>query len=727
MQKMKLSKIGIFTLFLLSGCSKFQSPNVRVERTVAYHKEDNQKIDSEWEKQITEEASSKNQHVEFPPGLTDEEKVKLWHLAEGSEIYPTLWLLALKSQQTPFHKGTPFLSDLDKKFRAIKDYLPKGSGYPLKWVGMTAAWDGEVPEEQDIILKEGETLQNLPKVKKLRSGKTTIAMTGVNCAFCHTAEIHSANMNGDVEKQVVEGGPSLVDVRGFFQDMVGSTVKTMLNKKELAEFLAKLNVKNSEEQATQFVESFMKDLSIEKNLLTSLLSLMEKGFFIGDKVKDIKAQKVREVLFEKREVITSYLIRLVKMTHDLQEVPELLKQRMNYLSNFLAADPDLIQTNSGHGRTDAFGRISNVVARGKNPIALTAPVSFPFMYAIKYKAMYHYNGNTNSVVTRNVGQAFGLGAILTNSKSEGPEKYAATSNLRNLIRLERYLYKLEIPQLKKIFPDVNVDKKMAMKGCNIYANKCMGCHQANEERVGPAGKLINYKIPLQSVVKTDDIYIKNQATPVNGVPFRDAIFSFTEEVKKWYATKHNVSREDIANFANEAVRGTEVFRDTYLGDQRFADDKDMSYINIQKGHGFVANSLAGIWATAPFLHNGSVPNIEELLKPSDKRVKQFIVGNNLYDFKKLGFKSDLKDHPFYKEKTNFIKRNPCEDSDPHCFNVEEFGNSNTGHEPSMYGGELSASQKAELIEFLKVLHPEPEYSWKEAPIYKIVDNKCELR
>jgi len=53
--------------------------------------------------------------------------------------------------------------------------------------------------------------------------------------------------------------------------------------------------------------------------------------------------------------------------------------------------------------------------------------------------------------------------------------------------------------------------------------------------------------------------------------------------------------------------------------------------------GYKPRPLEGVWATPPFLHNGSVPTIYQMLLPPDKRDKTFAVGNRLYDPKHLGF------------------------------------------------------------------------------------------
>ena len=78
----------------------------------------------------------------------------------------------------------------------------------------------------------------------------------------------------------------------------------------------------------------------------------------------------------------------------------------------VSQSPDLAVTPEGYGRTDAFGRISNAIARGDHQLPLIAPVSFPPMWGMKYSNLFHYNGNTNSVIMRNIGQSFGLGALL---------------------------------------------------------------------------------------------------------------------------------------------------------------------------------------------------------------------------------------------------------------------------------------------------------------------------
>src|SRR6185295_9008135 len=56
-------------------------------------------------------------------------------------------------------------------------------------------------------------------------------------------------------------------------------------------------------------------------------------------------------------------------------------------------------------------------------------------------------------------------------------------------------------------------------------------------------------------------------------------------------------------------------------------------------NGYVNVLLDGIWLRAPYLHNGSVPTVRDLLDRPDSRPKRFCRGGDLYDWDKLGFAS----------------------------------------------------------------------------------------
>jgi hypothetical protein len=97
---------------------------------------------------------------------------------------------------------------------------------------------------------------------------------------------------------------------------------------------------------------------------------------------------------------------------------------------------------------------------------------------------------------------------------------------------------------------------------------------------------------------------------------------------------------------------------------------------------YYARTLHGTWATAPYLHNGSVPTIWDLLHP-DKRPAKFAMGNREYDPVKLGYVTT-----------------PAKDGQSWTFDTSQPGNSNIGH---TFGANLTGDQKSALIEYLKTI------------------------
>ena len=107
---------------------------------------------------------------------------------------------------------------------------------------------------------------------------------------------------------------------------------------------------------------------------------------------------------------------------------------------------------------------------------------------------------------------------------------------------------------------------------------------------------------------------------------------------------------------------------------------------FRKTHGYANMPLDGIWLRAPYLHNGSVPNLRELLEPSAARTRVFYRGNDVFDPQNVGFVSNVDKQggrEFYR------------------FDTSQRGNGNQGHEGQTYGTELPADEKRALIEYLK--------------------------
>jgi hypothetical protein len=95
--------------------------------------------------------------------------------------------------------------------------------------------------------------------------------------------------------------------------------------------------------------------------------------------------------------------------------------------------------------------------------------------------------------------------------------------------------------------------------------------------------------------------------------------------------------------------------------------------------------MQGIWAAAPYLHNGSVPTLAELLKPASERVKAFKIGSN-YDTVNVGLAVEQTQFNYTLTTTDCSDRNS--------------GNSRCGHE---FGTQLTPEEKKALLEYLKTL------------------------
>jgi mono/diheme cytochrome c family protein len=100
--------------------------------------------------------------------------------------------------------------------------------------------------------------------------------------------------------------------------------------------------------------------------------------------------------------------------------------------------------------------------------------------------------------------------------------------------------------------------------------------------------------------------------------------------------------------------------------------------------GYIAAFLDGIWLRAPYLHNGSVPTLRDLLEPVEKRPKVFFRGYDLYDPVNVGFVTQGAESERVGTR----------------YQVTDKGNGNQGH---TYGTALTPDEKDWLIEYLKTL------------------------
>lgn len=643
-------------------------------------------------------ASQQARVHEVPEGLKGADLADFEHLSEGADIYPYEWMVALNSIVHTDKDGKPtkpFLQDLDKHFgvlrsSAVQTTSPRGERrtYLIPYVGMTAGWSDHDPDKADAYLEE-----QFPVVREInRESKRlkSVKLVGTNCAFCHSGAL---NFKGTSYQ--LPGSPSMVNVRSFFLDLSRSTLAILAKEELMSQFLQRLNVADAPARAKELNRFFKKRLAetthgvVNAGSLSARLTLAKAKIF-----KDTTR------LYQSKDAIGETLEKLLRITYGFSDTDDIgeLKYRMKFLSTMMVGtDPKTKETISGYARTDAFGRIGNLVLRGDSPVSYTAPVSLPWIWGIKYMAMLHYNANTNSVILRNVGQSLGLGAIILD------QDLNSTVNLHNLDRIENLVHKIPVPNWQKTFAGVTeleINQGLAQQGRAVYTRACASCHESNTF-VGPSGLLRDYAVTPLKHLGTDPFAAKNAILAVGKLEFNKSIFNGVGGIKLSYYRRYRLTEEEISKMEFRDLRGNEFFRDTLNG---FSGQEQMgnTYGNIAPGAGYKARHLAGVWATAPYLHNGSVPSLAALLEPVHMRPKVFTVEPSDFDPRTLGNR--------YRLPTKRNGKPGCTEAVREiCFDTSLDGNSNAGHE---YGTNLTAAEKAALLEYLKVLPPEPEYAWE---------------
>ena len=194
-------------------------------------------------------------------------------------------------------------------------------------------------------------------------------------------------------------------------------------------------------------------------------------------------------------------------------------------------------------------------------------------------------------------------------------------DLDSMKRIEDWAMDFKAPE----YPRDRIDAALAERGAPIYKKECASCHEFGAERIGQVTALAD--------VGTD----------------RERVDSFTAEL----ATKMNT----------------------------IGEGRTWRFSHFRKTDGYANMPLDGIWLRAPYLHNGSVPNLRALLNP-DQRPAEFYRAYDVYDWTNVGF----------------VSSGPEAEREGVRFSTSERGNGNAGH---VYGAALSADEKNALLEYLK--------------------------
>jgi hypothetical protein len=315
----------------------------------------------------------------------------------------------------------------------------------------------------------------------------------------------------------------------------------------------------------------------------------------------------------------------------------LLIQRLSAVGALIGnAQGPVAITPPGPGRVDAFMTAHNSVFRKEPAVPMTSPVDYPRIWNIGEMKWLHWDGNTTALTERTVGQALGLGAVVDT------DTFVSTVRIENVRQLESLARQITKPA----WP-FGVDEGLRAAGEAIYNGKghCADCHS------DPSGG------HLQDAAGTD----WNRAQSFTMHMALDGSFDGAPFYEAWRSTLYAVAQKAY-DYADAS-----------------AADRDSGPEIWRAPGAYVQPSLEGVWASAPFLHNGSVRTLEDLLTDPAARPQGYAAGARDFDTSRVGYVS----------------------GGGFAYDASASGNAATGHS---YGTTtLTADEKRQLIEYLKTL------------------------
>jgi mono/diheme cytochrome c family protein len=293
----------------------------------------------------------------------------------------------------------------------------------------------------------------------------------------------------------------------------------------------------------------------------------------------------------------------------------------------------------GPGRVDTFNPYKSIVFGFPADHSLGAS-DFPSIWNQRPREgmQLHWDGNNTSVFNRNISASLGAGAtpvsldmsrmLRTAAWIGAPDPHRPPSEsavMQERLNPVPHVGEMQIP--KYPFP---IDEDLATRGAPIYEKYCASCHSFTGKHVG---KVVPYE-----QIDTD----------------RHRLDSYTQA---------------LSDNQNTLGAGT-WWRFRYF----------------RKTDGYANAPLDGIWARAPYLHNGSVPTLRDLLNVDAERPQVFYRGDDEYDPINVGFRTD---RAVTDEGKKLFK-----------FDTTCAPNGNSGH---YFGTKLTDDEKTWLVEYMKKL------------------------
>lgn len=387
----------------------------------------------------------------------------------------------------------------------------------------------------------------------------------------------------------------------------------------------------------------------------------------------------------------------------------------------------------GFNRLDALNRIGTQVfytdmlpAEGldldANLHPNNAPVNYPATWSTSWFDWVQYDGSIRRPMVRNAGEALGVAARANLTRPGDPALplYGSSVSFEEIFLMEELLAGPNPQSEPKGFKGLaspawpeeilgTIDQARAEQGRTLYVQRCNGCHRPPPN--DPSGRFWNaafwttptalelqyYKVPIVPVpvVGTDP----TQATVLKErrvkVPEYLGIPEPAEKNGLICGGKPGTTvTETSFAWALAAVTGNVIERWYADNDIPPAEQARLNGYRdncIQAPFGYKARPLNGVWATAPFLHNGAVPTLYDMLSPAAERPETFCLGNLEFDPEKVGYDTTCR------RGTTRI-------------DTSVKGNWNVGHSfedgprrDGVIGPALSHAERMALVEYLKTL------------------------
>ena len=590
---------------------------------------------------------------------------------------------------------------------------------------------------------------------------------GYTCAACHTGQV---NYRGQAIR--IDGGPAMADMDGFLIALSAALTETQSDTKKRAAFVKDvLALDNNYEKEQEVLEDLEYWVRAREQYNIINHSEVDYGYARLDAFGRIYNRVLQYIInrdqlkkkllsIRKKENTQERLLSSSQVEAVLSGINATIIRRDDFLTivDRLISN-DQSKNYPGLSLSD-IRHIRNYIFNEPN-----APVSYPFLWDTTHSDYVQWNGLASNAgpgpLGRNVGEVTGVFATLDwqahkpwyaalniPARVSGQEnksevvKFTSSVDLINLQRLETHLQSLSSPAWPEDILGA-IDRDLADQGEIIYAEYCQSCHEIidpkNWDRI-----IIGQMSSLDSI-QTDP------AMAENSVMYMGSSGNFKHTYQKQNVGKLIIPEEaPVAVILTQATRGMVSTPDADKGWLRRILDwlyiMAMSFFDndikasVKNGDyypdttakpfdsllAYKARPLNGIWATAPFLHNGSVPTMYDLFLPvcdksamsfdestsSDSapaqvsaqlaadendneeecRPEAFMVGSREFDPVKMGFKS--------------------EGYEGFLFKTDQRGNLNTGHEyaagktPRADGKvlpPLRKDQRMALIEFIKTL------------------------